>query len=258
MPFLSEILESTAERVATAKKSFPLTRLREGADLAEAPRGFRVALQGGEGASLIAEIKRATPSQGVLDATLDAREMATNYEAGGAAAISVLTEPRFFSGSLDDLVAAHSVTSLPILRKDFVIDEWQITESRAAGADAVLLIVRCIQGDLSVFVDSCRALGMDALVEVFDEGDLERALAAGADLIGINHRDLETFEVYPERTEKLLPSIPEGITTVSLSGVTLRSEVIACQEAGASAVLVGTSLVRASDPAQKLRELLGR
>jgi indole-3-glycerol phosphate synthase len=258
MSFLTEILVSTSERVARSKRAFSPERLQEGADLAEPPRGFRAALGASEEVALVAEIKRATPSEGILDASLDARVLAASYERGGASAISVLTEPHHFLGSIEDLVGARAAVSLPVLRKDFIIDEWQVIESRSAGADAVLLIARCIQGDLASFVDRCRALGMDALVEVFDETDVERALAAGADLIGINHRDLETFEMDPERTARLLPSIPPDVMTVSLSGVTERSEVVAYGHAGASAVLVGTGLVRAADPSEKLKELLGR
>lgn len=256
MSFLSEILASTQERVAASKKMFSAERLQEGADLAGPPRGFRSALEAAPTA-IIAEIKRATPSQGHLAPTLDAAELAARYAAAGARALSVLTEPSAFLGSLDDLVAARSATALPVLRKDFIIDEWQITEARSAGADAVLLIARCIEGDLSLFVDSCRVAGMDALVEVFDERDVDRALAAGADLIGINHRDLETFEVDPERTAKLAPSIPDGVLIVALSGVSSRAEVASLADVGASAVLVGTSLVAASDPEAKLRELIG-
>lgn len=256
MSFLSEILASTRTRVAASKELFSLKRLEESAHLADPPRGFRAALLGEE-TSIIAEIKRATPSRGLLDEALDAAEAARRYEVGGAAAISVLTEPDHFLGSLDDLVAVHGAVSLPLLQKDFVIDPWQITEARSAGADAVLLIARCIDGDLSVFVDRCRDLGMDALVEVFDEPDLERALAAGADLVGINHRDLETFEVDVERTAKLAPLLPKDVLIVALSGVSRRSEVVALADAGASAVLVGTSLVTAADPTASLRELTG-
>lgn len=256
MSFLSEILSSTRERVAASKKLFSVERLQEGADLAEPPRGFRSALEGSDTA-VIAEIKRATPSQGALDPTIDAGALAARYETAGASALSVLTEPSRFLGSLDDLVAARAATHLPVLRKDFIIDEWQITEARSAGADALLLIVRCIEGDLSSFVDRCRSLGMDPLVEVFDEADLERALAAGADLIGINHRDLETFEIDAERTAKLVPLIPDGVLVVALSGVSNRAEVVSLTEAGAAAVLVGSSLIIAPDPEAKLRELIG-
>ena len=256
MSFLKEILASTQARVASSKQLFSEDRLRESADLAEPPRGFRAALEGTETA-IIAEIKRATPSQGALDAHLDAPALAQRYETGGAAAISVLTEPERFLGSLDDLTQVKGAVSLPVLRKDFIIDEWQITEARAAGADAVLLIARCIEGDLSPFIDRCRAHDMDALVEVFNESEVERALIAGAELIGVNHRDLETFEIDVERTAKLAPLLPDDVLLVALSGVSTRAEVVALEEAGASAVLVGTSLVTSPDPENALKELRG-
>lgn len=256
MSFLQEILTSTAARVAHSKRLFSPERLGESADLAAPPRGFRSALEG-PGTSIIAEIKRATPSQGPLDTGLDAAALARVYEEGGATAISVLTEPDRFLGSLDDLTQVHEAVSVPVLRKDFIIDRWQITEARAAGADAVLLIARCIDGDLSAFIDSTRALGMDPLVEVFDENDVERAVEAGADLIGVNHRDLETFRVDPDRTAKLAPLIPEGALLVALSGVSTRAEVLALEDAGASAILVGTSLVTSADPSAHLKGLIG-
>jgi indole-3-glycerol phosphate synthase len=158
---------------------------------------------------------------------------------------------------MEDLAAARG-PGLPVLRKDFLLEEFQMFESRALGADAVLVIVRILKDGLDRLVATARALGMDALVEVHDERDLDRALDAGASLIGVNHRDLETFEVDPERTAKLAPRVPEGCTVVALSGVGSRAEVEELAGAGASAVLVGESLVTASDPVAKLRELLGR
>jgi indole-3-glycerol phosphate synthase len=207
--------------------------------------------------SVIAEIKRATPRAGALDLDLDAGRLAAAYADGGAVAISVLTEPDHFKGSIEDLQAARTA-GLPVLRKDFVIDDLQVLESRAAGADAVLIIVRILGDELAGLVAATQSLGMDALVEVHDEAELERALEAGATLVGVNHRDLETFEVDPDRTAKLAPLLPEGTTLVGLSGVSTRAEVEALGRAGAAAVLVGESLVTAPDPAAKLRALTGR
>jgi len=183
--------------------------------------------------------------------------MAAAYADGGAAALSVLTEPERFLGSLDDLEAALGA-GLPVLRKDFILDDWQLLESRAAGADAVLLIVRALGGDLGGFLDATAALGMAALVEVHDAGELALAAEAGATLVGVNHRDLATFEVDPDRTAKLAALTPEGTTLVALSGVSTRAEVEELEGAGADAVLVGEALVTAQDPAAKVRELLGQ
>lgn len=253
--FLRDLLDSTRARVAEAKGVVSEDVLEQRIAAAEAPRGFARALVGDE-TTLIAEVKRATPSKGVLRDDLNAGALAEQYAAGGAAAISVLTEPERFLGSLEDLQAAHGA-GLPVLRKDFVVDPFQVLESRAAGADAVLLIARITGDSLRSLVALTRSLGMDPLVEVFDETDVELALAADAVLVGINHRDLETFEVDPARTAKLAPLLPERVTVVALSGVSSRSEVVALASAGADSVLVGEALVTADDPAKKLEELRG-
>jgi indole-3-glycerol phosphate synthase len=254
MPFLEEILDSTRARLAEARSKVTEEVLEQRIAALEQPRGFAASLQGPE-MSLIAEIKRATPSRGELDLSLDASKLALSYAEGGAAAVSVLTEPDFFKGSLEDLEAARGC-GLPVLRKDIVIDPWQVMEARAWGADAVLVIVRCVE-DAGGLIAAIHALGMDALVEVYSEDDMERALDAGARLIGINHRDLDTFEVDDERTAKLAPMVPEDIPIVALSGVARRSDVEALRSAGATAILVGESLVTSADPAGKIRELLG-
>ena len=255
MSFLSELLDSTRARVTEARALVSDEVLEQRVAAAEPPRGFRAALTGSETA-IIAEIKRATPSKGPLDLDLDARKLAAAYRDGGAAAISVLTEPERFKGSLEDLSAATEA-GLPVLRKDFVLDPWQVYEARAWGADAVLLIVRINGDEFATLLKTTTALGMDALVEVYNEADLERALEAGASLIGVNHRDLETFEVDPDRTRQLAGLIPEGTTLVALSGVSTRDQVERLAGVGADAVLVGESLVVADDPVAKLRELRG-
>jgi indole-3-glycerol phosphate synthase len=256
MGTLDDILDSTRRRIAEAKQRVSQDVLEQRFSAAEPPRGFARALRG-DGISVIAEIKRATPSAGELDKDLNASDQARVYAAGGASAVSVLTEPEFFWGTLDDLKQAKSA-GLPVLRKDFILDEFQVMESRAEGADAVLIIVRIVGDELGHLISSTKALGMDPLVEVFDAADLERALDSGADLIGVNHRDLTTFEVDPDRTAKLAPQIPDGVALVALSGVSTRSDVEELASTGVNAVLVGESLVRADDPAAKLRELLGR
>lgn len=255
MSYLQELLEATKGRIAEARAKITDDALEQRVVAAPAPRDFSGSLDGPE-MSLIAEIKRASPSRGPLDESLDAGPLARAYADGGASAISVLTEPERFKGSLEDLQAARPA-GLPLLRKDFILDPFQVFEARAFGADAVLLIVRALGAELGGLLDTTRSLGMDALVEVYDEPDLERALEVGAKVIGINHRDLETFEVDPERTAKLAPRIPDDVVIVALSGISTRSDVEKMSAAGAHAVLVGESLVTSDDPAAKLRELRG-
>jgi indole-3-glycerol phosphate synthase len=256
MSLLDDILASTRARVAELSAFVSEEALEQRITAAEPVRGFAAALAG-EDMAVIAEVKRASPSKGVLRGDLNPRELAAAYRDGGAAAISVLTEPDHFRGSMEDLGAAREA-GLPVLRKDFIIDPFQVFESRAWGADALLLIVRALGDEMPALYRSARSLGLDVLVEVFDEADLERALDLEPDLIGINHRDLTTFDVDPDRTGKLAPLVPEGCTVVALSGVEQRDEVAALRAAGAHAVLVGESLVRDADPAAKIRELMGR
>jgi len=256
MSYLSELIDSTRDRIGAAKATTSAGALEQRIAGGRPPLGFTASL-GGSSISLIGEIKRASPTAGDLNRALSASGMAAAYADGGAAALSVLTEPERFLGSLDDLEAALGA-GLPVLRKDFILDDWQLLESRAAGADAVLLIVRALGGDLGGFLDATAALGMAALVEVHDAGELALATEAGATLVGVNHRDLATFEVDPDRTAKLAALTPEGTTLVALSGVSTRAEVEELEGAGADAVLVGEALVTAPDPAAKVRELLGQ
>lgn len=255
MSFLDDILTSTRARIAEAKSKLTEDALEQRIAGVAAALDLRTALLR-ERPSLIAEIKRATPSRGPLDLHLDATRLARSYEIGGAAAISVLTEPDYFKGSIEDLQAAR-VTALPVLRKDFILDPFQLLEARAAGADAVLLLVRILGRNLQPLVTATRALGMTPFVEVFHEDEVQSALEAGASVIGINHRDLESFEVDTRRTAKLAPLIPQDVVVVALSGVSTRQEVEELAAAGAHSVLVGESLVSAEDPVRKLRELRG-
>lgn len=255
MSYLQPILKSTRRRVDELHSWARDDALEQRVASLPKPRRFIEAL-GGPGTSIVAEIKRVSPAKGPLDEDLSAADLASAYAAGGAAALSVVTEPDHFKGSLEDLRAAASA-GLPLLRKDFILDELQVLEARAWGSDAVLLIVRALGEELGALVAAVEALGMEALVEVHDELELERALAAGANLIGVNHRNLETFEIDPERTLKLAPLVPEGCVLIALSGVSDRAGVEALEAAGAHAVLIGESLVRAADPARKLKELRG-
>lgn len=257
MSFLTEVLASIEGRVERLQE---VGRDRLEAFAAEEPGtlSLRAALLSAPAPAIVAEVKRATPREGVLAESLDARDQAAAYAAGGAAAVSVLTEPQWFLGHVDDVQACKDAGP-PVLRKDFILDPLQVLESRAIGADALLLIARLLgPQDLAELLTLTRSLGMEALVEVFDERDLELALGAGASLVGVNHRDLETFEVDTGRTAKLAPLMPAEVTLVALSGVSTRSHVEDLVAAGADAVLVGSSLVTAADPAAKLRELRGR
>lgn len=256
MSFLSDLVASTRARVAEAKAKVTEDALEQRIASLPPARDFEAALRVGD-VALIAEIKRATPSQGELDLNLDASRLSAAYAEGGAAAISVLTEPDHFKGSLEDLQAARAA-GLPLLRKDFTLDPFQMFEARAAGADSVLLIVRILGRELAGFVGASRSLGMEPVVEVFDESDLELATDAGARIVGINHRDLETFKVDGRRTAKLAPLVGPDAVVVAASGVSTRAEVEELVAAGAQAVLVGQSVVTAADPAGKLRELAGR
>ncbi len=251
--FLDDIL--SARRRAADDLRPMLTDLEERARNAPTSRDFLGALRR-PGMSIIAEIKRRSPSKGELNAGLDPADLARSYERGGADAISVLTEPDFFSGSPEDLVKAREATRLPVLWKDFILDRAQIVEACARGADAVLLIVRIAEHNLDELMDEARRWGLVALVEVFDERDVERALDAGAEVIGVNHRDLQTFEEDPTATARLRPIIPDGVVVVGESAISKRADVEALEKIGVDAILVGEALVRSDDPGSKIRELI--
>ena len=254
MDFLQTIVAHKREEVAARKRERPLETLA--LDTAPPARGFASALRC-SGISVIAEIKRRSPSKGALRADLDPLAVARGYESGGAAAISVLTDERFFGGSAADLVAVREVVSLPVLRKDFIIEAWQIHESRAIGADAILLIVRALDdAQLREYLELTRRLGIGALVEVHDEAEIERALSAGAEIVGVNNRDLDTFDVSLETALRLAEQIPPDRLRVAESGIQQRADVIRLQQAGYDAVLVGEALMRSDDPGAKLGELL--
>ena len=256
---LERILAETREELERRKRQQPDAgageRVRRPA--ADA-RGFLRALRA-PGIGVIAEFKRRSPSAGRLRDNPDLVEIVGAYERGGAVAISVLTEGPNFGGALADLSVARSVSELPLLRKDFVLDVFQLHEAVAAGADAVLLIVAALaQPDLASLHESTRELGLDALVEVHDRDELHRALAVGAELIGINNRDLTDFSVDVSRTESLIGDLPSGVTVVSESGIAAAEQLRRLYECGVHAVLVGESLMRARDPARALSTLQSR
>ena len=271
---LDRILAETREEVERRKQSVPLEALlgdqRQGRIRGVPPKGrasaagertfvgerrFRDALAS-PGIGVIAEFKRRSPSAGALSEDPDLHEIVTAYQRGGAVALSVLTEGPNFDGSLEDLRAARAACGLPILRKDFIVDPYQLHEARAAGADAVLLIVAALRsGELESLQDAARAMGLDVLVEVHDGEELQRALSQGADVVGINNRDLRDFSVDTERTERLMSDIPPSVTVVSESGIATAEELGRLRRAGVHAVLVGESLMRSSDPEAALRTL---
>jgi indole-3-glycerol phosphate synthase len=262
MSILDEILAHKREEVAAAKRAVPVEQLLEVARAQAPARGFADALRVDASSAtprLIAEIKKVSPAKGALNPDMDVRAMAGLYERAGASAISVLTDARYFSGHLDDLRAVRSVVSLPVLRKDFVVDAYQLAEARAAGADAVLLIVSAFDAPLAAIrslLAAAREVGLDCLVEVHDEEELDVALEAGAEVIGVNNRNLKTFDVSLDVTERLAPRVPGDKILVSESGIATRAEAQRVRRAGASAILVGSAIVSAADPAAKVRELV--
>jgi indole-3-glycerol phosphate synthase len=258
--FLDRIVAHKREEVAAARSALPLTDVRSRASEAPPPRPFAEALRA-PGISVIAEVKQASPSRGLLRAGFDPVWLAQKYREGGAAAISVLTDEKHFQGSLEHLRAVREALpdGPPLLRKDFLFGEYQLYEARASGADAVLLIVAVLgQPLLSELIALAREMGMDALVEVHDEAEMERAAEAGARLIGINNRDLRTFSVDLSTTERLRPLAPRQATLVAESGIFTRDDMSRLEAAGVQAALIGEALVTSADPAAKLRELLGR
>lgn len=221
-------------------------------------RDFAGALAGGAEVSVIAEVKRRSPGAGEIRPDLDPARLAVEYRRSGAAALSVLTDARYFGGSLEDLAAARDASGLPALRKDFTVDPVHVWEARAAGADAVLLIVRILEQALLEELHGLAAeLGLAALVEVHDRTELERAVRAGARIVGINNRDLTTFRTDLAVTEGLLEVLPRGCVTVSESGIRSGGDVARLGRAGVDAVLVGEAILREADPGEKVRELAG-
>jgi indole-3-glycerol phosphate synthase len=252
---LDRILAETREEVERRKRSVPLEDLPAPNGAGRTPRRFRDALAAG-GIGVVAEFKRRSPSAGALREDPDLQEIVRAYARGGAVALSVLTEGPNFDGSLEDLRAARAACELPLLRKDFIVDRYQLHEARAAGADAVLLIVAALSPqELQTLHDAAVAMGLDVLVEVHDADELQSALDLGADLIGVNNRDLRDFSVDVERTARLMSEIPSSVTVVSESGIATSEQLRALQRAGVHAVLVGESLMRAPDPGAALRAL---
>jgi indole-3-glycerol phosphate synthase len=255
---LERIVAAARVRVADAKRSADLRELERKAD-GHAPRGFRRALasKSKEGIAVIAELKKASPSKGLIREEFRPAELATELEGAGAAALSVLTDEEFFQGSLKNLREASAAVAIPCLRKDFVVDEFQLVEARANCADAVLLIVATLSvGELRSLADAARRRGLDILCEVHDGDQLQRALDAGCDLIGVNTRDLRTFQVDRDIAFALAEKFPVGVIRVAESGIHSADDVGRLRAAGYDAFLVGESLMRAASPGGALRELM--
>lgn len=258
--FLDTILEETALELDRRLRAMPPSRLERALSACEPVRDFSGALKGeGPVPRVIAEVKKASPSKGVLREEFYPVEIASAYEAGGAAALSVLTNERHFQGRLEYLAIIRRYVQLPILRKDFIIHPYQVTESRVAGADAVLLIAAVLDdGTLEECLATARSLDLCALVEVHTAGELKRALALGATLVGINNRDLKTFKVDMATTFNLIKDIPKKVTVVSESGIQTREDLIKLREAGVDAVLIGEAFMKAKDIRAKVAEFASK
>ena len=251
---LNKIVADKRKEVEQTRQNMPVSILMERIAQRK-PLDFARAIRG-DGIRLIAEIKKASPSRGVLCPDFNPVAIARSYAQGGAAAISVLTEINYFQGSIDHLAAIRKEVEIPLLRKDFVFDQYQIYESAAFGADALLLIAGILsQEQLSEFLSLSHSFGLSCLVEVHDEGEVEKALLGGAEIIGINNRDLRDFTIDINTTRRLRPLIPPERTVVSESGIKSRSDIEKLQEWGADAALVGEVLVTADDTTAKMREL---
>jgi len=255
---LDQIVRSTRQRVAELRRNCDVGVLERKAEQ-HVPRGFRRALEakGKTGPAIIAELKKASPSRGLIRADFDAASLAGEFELAGAAALSVLTDEKFFQGSLDNLARASARTSLPCLRKDFIVDELQIVQARACGADAILLIVAALsQQELETLAESARRRELDVLCELHDEQELTRALDAGCSLIGVNSRDLRTFRVDLQTAYRLAEQLPSNALPVAESGIHNAADLVSLRAVGYQAFLIGESLMRAKFPAEALKTLL--
>jgi indole-3-glycerol phosphate synthase len=256
---LDKIIETKRREVAAGKAKTPLVALEAVIGGLPPARDFRAALDADAGCAIIAEVKRRSPSRGLLRADFDLVRIALEYESHGAAAVSVLTDETFFGGSDADLTAVKDAITLPVLRKEFIIDPYQIYETRAIGADALLLIAAILtEVQLRKYRELAASVGLAALVEVHDGTELEKALGAGAEIIGINNRDLKTFQTDLQTTLALAPLIPADRIAVSESGIRNRQDIETLTKAGIRAFLIGETLIAAPEIGPKLKELLGR
>jgi indole-3-glycerol phosphate synthase len=256
---LDEIIANKKKELAETKRRSPFSDIRSKAVDAGPTRGFGKALSSTGDIRLIAEVKKASPSKGVIREDFDPVAIARLYEESGASCLSVLTEKKYFQGELEYLDRIRKAVSLPLLRKDFIVDEYQIHEARAAGADAILLIAACMeQQQIEDYLGMAQGLGLEVLVESHTYKELDTSLRAGAALVGINNRNLSTFTVSLQTTRDLIKDIPDNCTVVSESGISTRDDVVMLHQAGVDAILVGESLMREKDIGRKVKELLGK
>jgi indole-3-glycerol phosphate synthase len=258
LDLLEKIVAEKHKEIADAKRARPAEMLSEQLAAAPPARDFADALRSGTGMRVTAEVKKASPSVGLIRADFDPAAIARTYAASGAACISVLTDRPFFQGSLDDLVAVRNAVAVPVLRKDFFLDRYQVLEARAAGADCILLIAECLDDcrlrDLYFYASE---LGMESLIEIYEAENLDRVLKLQPSIVGINNRNLRTFVTDLGHSIALASRVPAGCILVSESGINTRADVVRLERAGIRAILVGETLMRASDIGAKLRELLG-
>ena len=258
MTILEKIIEAKKQELIQTQKETPLSALKQKVNQRRIQRGFKPHLVG-NGIQLIGEIKKLSPVLGILRENFDPVDLALTYEREGACALSVLTDERFFGGSLSYLPNLKGVVKLPLLRKDFIVDPYQLYESAAFESDAILLIASVLSKEtLSEFLEVTSLLGMEALVEVHTEEELGRSLEAGAEVIGINNRDLKTFKVDLGTTEKLIRKVPKGRVVVSESGIKSREDVERLASLGVHAVLIGQAFMESPDIEGKIRSLMGR
>lgn len=256
---LEKIVHKKRSEIAAAQRARPLTELQRSLAAAPPVRGFYDSLVAHHPMGLIAEVKRASPSAGLIREDFDPVQIAKTYEENGAACISVLTDEHFFQGSLEYLMDVRSEVSIPVLRKDFILDPYQVYEARVAGADAVLLIAECLtDGELTELNNLIHELGMTPLIEIYEPENLSRVMNLSPQLIGVNNRNLKTFETSLDHCISLRNEIPDDILVVGESGIHTRDDVLKLQNADVNAILVGESLMRAEDIGSRVREILGK
>ncbi|MFH2036848.1 MAG: indole-3-glycerol phosphate synthase TrpC [Candidatus Zixiibacteriota bacterium] len=256
---LNEIVAYKKEQLASINLAEEIKKIKEVIDFLPPTRSIIESLFDNEYISIIAEIKRKSPSKGILNPNLNVKSLARAYEFASAKAISALTEDKYFFGSVDDLIIAKESSNLPILRKDFIIDPFQVYQSRLIGADAILLITAILEpSELEDLYQLARNIDLEVIIEIHSENELKTVLNLNPDMIGINNRNLKTFEVDLVTTERLAPLIPQGIITICESGINSREDIVRIQKANVNAILIGEALVTSDDPYKKICELMGR